>query len=311
MNPLKNILNQLDLIENKAVFFRDKEKGEVFDGFSSDINKKLEDIEPDAFYVFDKQPFILFFDLSSNTDLDKENEIHKKVWSFDNSPIIFVIKDAEVKVYNALNFEKHKGLEEIKLSEEQRNNRFSFWNLQSGEAFEWFYEKHKKTVLKKRVNQQLFINIKQTIILLKDNYDLEESLAKILVLRLIFIRYLIDREIKIDDSYIRGKVGNVIERRRSLSDLIANPKQLVAFFDYLNKRFNGVLFKNSNIELTQNQASLLSKLFSPDGVSIEDKLHLFSDFDFQYDVFDFGIIPVELISGIYETLLDEETKNDT
>lgn len=311
MNPLKNILNQLDLIENKAVFFRDKEKGEVFDGFSSDINKKLEDIEPDAFYVFNKQPFILFFDLSSNTDLDKENEIHKKVWSFDNSPIIFVIKDSDIKVYNALNFEKHKGLEEIKLSEEQRNKKFSFWYLQSGEAFEWFYEKHKKTVLKKRVNQQLFLNIKQTIILLKDNFNLEESLAKILVLRLIFIRYLIDRKIKIDNSYIQGQVDDVITRRRSLSGLIANPKQLVTFFDYLDKRFNGVLFKNSNIELTQVQANLLSKLFSPDGVSNEDKHHLFSDFDFQYDVFDFGIIPVELISGIYETLLDEETKNAT
>lgn len=308
---LKNILNQLDLIENKAVFFRNKEDGEVFNGFSSEINKKLEEIKPNAFYVFNKQPFILFFDLTSNTDLEKEKEIHKKVWSFDNSPIIFVIKDDEIKVYNALNFEKHNGLEEIKLSEEQRKKRFSFWNLQSGEAFEWFYEKHKKTVLKKRVNQQLFDNIKQTIILLKDNFGLEESLSKILVLRLIFIRYLIDRKIKIDTSFIHGNEEDVILRRRSLSELIASPKQLVVFFDYLNKRFNGVLFKNSNIELTFNQANVLSKLFNPDGVSDEDKINLFSDFDFQYDVFDFGIIPVELISGIYETLLDEETKNAT
>lgn len=311
MNPLKNILNQLDLTENDAVFFRNKEDGEVFHGFSSDINKKLEDIKPDAFYVFNNQPFVLFFDLTSNTDLEKENEIHKKVWSFDNAPIIFVIKDSEVKVYNALNFEKHKGLEEIKLSEKERIKKFSFWNLQSGEAFEWFYEKYKKTVLKKRVNQQLFENIKQTIIILKDNFGLEESLAKILVLRLIFIRYLIDRKIKIDTSFIHGSEDDLISRRKSLSEVISNPKQLVTFFDYLNKRFNGVLFKDSNIELSFDQASLLSKLFNPDGVSAEDKRNLFSDFDFQFDVFDFGIIPVELISGIYETLLDEETKNAT
>ena len=71
-----------------------------------------------------------------------------------------------------INFEKDKGLEIIKLTEKERNKKFSFWNLQSGEAFEWFYEKHKKTVLKKRVNQQLFENIKQTILLLKNNYDL-------------------------------------------------------------------------------------------------------------------------------------------
>ena len=120
---LKNILNQLDLIQNDAVFFRNKEDGAVFAGFSSDINKKLVDIKPDAFYVFNNQPFVLFFDLTSNTDLEKENEIHKKVWSFDNAPVIFVIKDTEVKVYNALNFEKHKGLEEIKLSEKERKKK--------------------------------------------------------------------------------------------------------------------------------------------------------------------------------------------
>uniref|UniRef100_UPI0040496D15 N-6 DNA methylase n=1 Tax=Flavobacterium sp. TaxID=239 RepID=UPI0040496D15 len=308
---LNNLLNQLDLIENKAVFFRDEVGGEDFSRFSSDINKKLELIKPDAYYVFNNQPFILFFDLTSSKSLERENEIHKQVWSFDNAPIIFVIKDTEVKIYNALNFEKHKGLEEIILSEKERNKKFSFWNLQSGEAFEWFYEKHKKTVLKKRVNQQLFDNIKQTIILLKENFGLEESLAKILVLRLIFIRYLIDRKIKIDTSFIYGNEDDVISRRKSLSELIADPKQLVVFFDYLNKRFNGVLFKNSNIELTFEQSDVLSKLFNPDGISDSDQTKFFFGFDFQYDVFDFGIIPVELISGIYETLLDEETKNAT
>lgn len=309
---LKNLLNQLDLIENKAVFFRDKEDGEIFSGFSSDISKKLELIKPDAFYVFNNQPFILFFDLTSINDKERENEIHKQVWSFDNSPIIFVIKDSEIKVYNALNYsKKEKSLEEIKLSKDEIEDKFSFWNLQSGTSFEWFYEKHKKTVLKKRVNQQLFENIKQTIFILKNDFQLEESLAKVLVLRLIFIRYLIDRKIKIDNSFIEGDENEILTRRKSLSELIANPTKLVDFFDYLNNRFNGVLFKNSNTELTTIQANILSKLFNPDGVSIEDKINLFSDFDFQYDVFDFGIIPVELISGIYETLLDEETKNAT
>ena len=118
---LKNILNQLDLIENKAVFFRNKDDGEVFNGFSSDINKKLDEIKPDAFFVFNKQPLLLFFDLTSINDEETEKEIHKKVWSFDNSPIIFVIKDKDIKVYNALNFEKYKGLEEIQLSEKERN----------------------------------------------------------------------------------------------------------------------------------------------------------------------------------------------
>lgn len=311
-NSLKNLLNQLNLVENNAAFFRNKEDGEVFNLFPSDIRKKLDVLNPDAFYVFNNQPLILFFDFTLINNKDKENEIHKQVWSFDNSPIIFIIKGSEIKVYNALNYsKKENSLEEINLSKKEIEDKFSFWNLQSGKTFEWFYDKYKKTVLKKRVNQQLFENIKRTILILKEDFNLEESLAKILVLRLIFIRYLIDRRIKIDISFIEGDENDIITRRKSLSELIATPTKLVEFFDYLNNRFNGVLFKNSNTELTSNQADILSKLFNPDGVSIEEKRNLFSDFDFQFEIFDFGIIPVELISGIYETLLDAETKNAT
>ena len=310
---LINLLNQLDLIENKAVFFRNEEDGEVFSGFSSDVNKKLELIKPDAFYVFNNQPFILFFDLTSSKSLERETEIHKQVWSFDNSPIIFIIKTNEIEVYNALNFIKEKEkLERINILESKIKDQFSFWNLQSGVTFEWFYQKHKATVLKKRVNQRLFENIKQTILILNENYSLEEIVAKEIILKLIFIRYLIDREIRIDNTFIEGSEKDVIKRRKSFSELIKNPKELVSFFKYLDIRFNGVLFKeDSIIELTQEQSNILSKLFNPDGVTVEDKKNLFSDFDFQFEVFDFGIIPVELISGIYETLLDEETKNAT
>jgi len=311
-NSLKNLLNQLNLVENNAVFFRNKEDGEVFNLFPSDIRKKLDILNPDAFYVFNNQPLILFFDFTSISNEYRENEIHKQVWSYDNCPIIFIIKGKEIKVYNALNYiKKDNSLEEIILTKKDIEDKFSFWNLQSGRTFEWFYDKYKKTVQKKRVNQQLFENIKQTILILKDNFDLEENLAKILVLRLIFIRYLIDRKIKIDASFIEGDEHEIITRRKSLSELITTPAKLVEFFNYLNNRFNGVLFKDSNTQLTTAQADILSKLFNPDGVSIEDKRNLFSDFDFQFEVFDFGIIPVELISGIYETLLDAETKNAT
>ena len=81
-------------------------------------------------------------------------------------------------------------------------------------------------------------------------------------------------------------------RRKSLSDLIANPKKLVSFFNYLNDRFNGVLFKDSNKELTQGQSDILSKLFDPEGVNQNEIKNLFSDtkfeVEFKYEVFGDG-----------------------
>ncbi|WP_347173634.1 hypothetical protein [Polaribacter uvawellassae] len=100
--PLKNFLKQLNLLD--AVFF--KENGKNYDGFISEVQKKIEIIEPDAYYVFNKQPLILFFDLTDEKNKVREKEIHKQVWSFDNSPVIFVIKGDEIRVYNALNYSK-------------------------------------------------------------------------------------------------------------------------------------------------------------------------------------------------------------
>lgn len=307
---LNNLLNQLDLIENKAVFFRDEVDGEVFSRFSSDINKKLELIKPDAYYVFNNQPFILFFDLTSIKSIERETEIHKQVWSFDNSPIVFVIKDTDVKVYNALSYsKKEKSLDEIKLSQDEIEDKFSFWNLQSGTTWKWlqddYYENNKKKDFRKRVNEKLFHNIKEVRQRLVDKSkhgSLTDNEANSLILRLIFIRYLIDREIKIDIDFISG--NDTKERRISFSNLIKTPERLNQLFAKLNANFNGALFKELDIQITNEQSIFLANVFKGE---IEEQGSLFDGFYFE--IFDFSIIPVEVISGIYESLIDPETRD--
>jgi methylase of polypeptide subunit release factors len=307
---LKNLLNQLDLIENKAVYFRDGEDGEVFSSFSSDVLKKLELIKPDAYYVFNNQPFILFFDLTLIKSLEREIEIHKQVWSFDNSPIVFIIKDTDVKVYNALSYsKKEKSLDEIKLSQNDIEDKFSFWNLQSGTTWKWlqddYYENNKKKDFRKRVNEKLFQNIKdvrQRLVDKSKHGSLTDNEANSLILRLIFIRYLIDREIKIDIDFISGK--NTKERRISFSNLIKTPEKLNQLFFKLNANFNGALFKELDIQISNEQSIFLANVFKGE---IEEQGSLFDGFYFE--IFDFSIIPVEVISGIYESLIDPETRD--
>lgn len=311
-NRLHILLTELGLTSNNAAFFLDK-KEEWKDVISSENLKKLEIILPDAFYIFNKQPYILFFDLTKKNNKHRVKEIHKQVWSFDQATLVVFIKEDTEEFYNALEFNKKTGtLTEIADKVDAKNN-CSFWNLQSGKTLDWFYNKYKSTIVRKRVNQQLFENIKQTIYLLTNEFQLADKDVKILILRLIFIRYLIDRRINIDIDFISG--NEVVERRKSFSELIAQPEKLNKFFEYLNSRFNGVLFKGSNTPLSKQASNLLSKLFDPSGVTKEEIKNLFTgtefDTEFQYDVFDFGIIPVELISGIYESILDEETKDAT
>ncbi len=305
--PLKNILNQLGLIESNAVFFREEKDGQVFNGFSSELQKKLDIIKPDAYFIFNKQPFVLFFDLSDNKNSERESDIHKQVWSFDQAPVVFVIKLTDIKIYNAFRYSKKQGLQEIKLSEEERNVQFSFWNLQSGDIWKnWFQqeylEKTRKSNTHKRANQLLFENIKQVRKSLVED-EIDEDKANTLILRLIFIRYLIDRGVSIDENFIDGQ--NITEKRLSFCKLIEDPLRLNLLFDKLNIKFNGVLFKDIDGILDQAQSKSLAQVFNGE---IPDPNSLFYGFDFYFEIFDFSIIPVEVISGIYESLIDRETR---
>jgi hypothetical protein len=301
---LDKFLIQLGLKNSGTVFFKNEDY-HFTDVLNFDIQKKLKLIKPDAIYIFNKQPFILFFDLTDSTDLAKEKDIYKKVWSFDNSPIIFVIKEKDISVYNALNYIKKDGcLEKVDLSENELNNKFSFWNLQSGETWKWLQEQylieHRSKETRKRVNEKLFQNIKEVreeLIKL----DMSDNYANSLILRLIFVRYLIDREVEINQDYIFGKTIN--DRRKCFCELITQPERLNELFEYLNDRFNGILFKDLDIHINKKQADLLAEVFEGE---LQGKESIFKGFFFE--IFDFSIIPAELISGIYESLIDEKTR---
>lgn len=304
---LNELLSRLGLLD--TVFFKDKED-QYSNALHFDIQNKLKLINPDAIYVYNNQPLILFFDLTNSLDLKREEDIHKKVWSFDNSPIAFIVKSNEVKVYNALNYVKEeKRLKEIDLSNEELLDKFSFWNLQSSNIWDWFQQEYIETTrtntVKKRVNDKLFQNIRdvRNALIDRDN-DPIGSIPNYLILRLIFIRYLIDRNIEIGSEFISGE--DVLSRRLSFSQLIQKPDKLSQLFSMLNDRFNGVLFKNSKTELTPSQAADLANVFKGE-VPSEDSL--FYGSDFYFEVFDFSIIPVEVISGIYESLIDPEIRN--
>jgi methylase of polypeptide subunit release factors len=303
---LNNLLERLELKDSGSIFFKNRDGVFTDTPLHFDTRKKLELIQPDAVYVFNNQPLVLFFDLTNKKDYERENDIHKKVWSFNNSPIIFVIKDKDINIYNALNYiKKINLLEEIRVSnEDELYKRFSFWSLQSNSTWKWLQEeylkKHRSKTARKRVNEKLFQNIREVRRNLT-GMGLPENTANLLILRLIFIRYLIDRSVEINKEYIHGATIN--DRRKCFCILITQPQKLSQLFEYFNIRFNGILFKGSDITIDQKQAKFLANVFSGE---LQGEDSIFEGYFFE--IFDFSIIPVELISGIYESLINEETK---
>jgi hypothetical protein len=166
-SQLNNFLSQLNLLEK--VIFRNKDNDTYAFDYQKDIHQKIKSILPDAIYFFNSQPLILFFDL---TDRNRElNDLYKKVWSFDNTSIIFLIKETSIEVFNALNYIKDKNqnaLEKIDLSEEEIIKLFNLWELESGNTWDWFQEKYiekqKGKSHRKRVNERLFSKDRKSVV---------------------------------------------------------------------------------------------------------------------------------------------------
>ncbi len=145
-----------------------------------------------------------------------------------------------------------------------------------------------------RVDNRLLENLKHVRRRLIDD-GLSETIANSLLGRSIFVRYLEDRGV-IDEVYYRRFTGGF-----SLADLLKNSLQeSYQLFDELAQRFNGDLFPINDLERYQvepKHLELLGRFLNAEEVT-SGQMYFWA-YDFKY-------IPIELISAIYETFLDED-----
>ncbi|MPM24466.1 hypothetical protein SDC9_70948 [bioreactor metagenome] len=117
------------------------------------------------------------------------------------------------------------------------------------------------------------------------------------------MRYLIDRGV---DLVYHGLCGNVIDSQTNLLKIMQDKVELYGLFAYLKDRFNGNLFElyeKDNLSeidfLDDTSLKTLRDLMAGDLVLSSGQTSLFP-------LYDFNIIPIELISSIYERFLGNE-----
>ena len=264
---------------------------------NAQTTKVLERLSPYAAYISDNKPFVLFFD--EPVGVDDKKEIHKKVWNAQ-VPLAIFCGTATIKVYNGRTINKESCLlPEITSFQFDRANvdaSFSFWDI-SNQSF-WINHVHRFD--DKKLNDELLDNLIFLTDNLKNTYNVK--FATRFVLRLIFIRYLVDRGVNLHYS---GFSSDVQSSRKALLALLDNASELYAFFAYLKSKFNGNLFEledDNPSESISNSALQDVKAFLSANVNLPRGQYSL------FNLYDFDIIPVELISNIYEILLGRETR---
>lgn len=264
--------------------------------------KVLREIDPFGCYFKNNEPFILFF-----TKPKDIKELNKKIWNAQIPVVVSSFED-NITIYSGKQLINRENIElkhikDLKEKDCNEASSFSIFNISNYDFSKIFGTNKKKDEY--QLNTSLLENIEYITNKLKLNYKIDFSTK--IILRLIFIRFLIDRGV---DLGYDNLVGDTIEERKTSFDkIVLNKEHLYDMFLYLEINFNGNLFENTDTELIE-----LNKIDSVDMFkTLSDFISGKEDFKQQqqllFSIYDFNIIPIELISNIYETVLGKETQS--
>lgn len=295
MMILNEIYKRLELADDCLVRLSDPNwKNKV--SFPSRIYRLLEtnDLlkDMDAFFYFDNKPLILFF----NGTKDKQ-ALHRAIWNFNESPIVIIVENNAVEIYNGFSFNKtNKLLNHIGGNDDLDN--FKYFQLVTGKTWEIYQTEISH---RNRVDYKLLENINAAQDLLK-GLKLSQSLANALIGKIIFYRYLIDRKVRLNYN------GKELWTNEDLCDCLADKNNFISFVSYLEDDttgFNGDVFRirtEDYKKINQDALNVLIRLLqSEDLKSGQQSL---------FDIYDFSILPIEFISNVYEKFIGIEKQNE-
>ncbi len=259
-------------------------------------------------------PLVLFFD---NPSEQKRAVLARQCFSFSQANAVIITNaDGAPEIFHGYNFSGNSRdfLQQLNAD----IDLFSLEKLASGETWNILYDDYYKDV--RKVDRWLLNNVvdARRLLVSTDVGNLPYTIANRLIGRLLFVRYLIDRNVQFrDQNFIVG--GDKIEKANSLNGLLLDKSGLYSFFEYITDKFEGDLFpiqtrkdinhKNELEYVNDNHLNILNSLFSCSNFFVGQNVKGYSVQPSLFDVYDFEVIPVELISNIYENFLGN-TENE-
>jgi len=243
---------------------------------------------PDAIYEIGGIPQIYFKGLHQPTE-EEFAHIHRFAWNRGDAPLLWVITPSEIRIFSSYSRPTSESETDQHLIEalENINQQLETYHREAFDTGEfWKTEKTKRIQHQERVDGKLLSDIQgMTNQLHKKN--LTTSVAHALVGQIIFLAYLRDRRLL--PPYLK-----------ELTEVFKDYHHAMEAFAWLKNAFNGDLFPISANEEATIQDS-----------HIETLRQFLLGTDMQSDQmcfwpYKFDVIPIELISSIYEMFAHDE-----
>lgn len=325
-SQLEHLFDKLGYNQENGLYILENSYLSIHQSFPHRISRILTDIiKPYAIYCHDNgfedskhispinKPLILFYD---NPSKEQYRKIARNSFNLSKSPIVIVADDIlnKIDIFHGFSFSTSnpEWLKSIDIN----LDLLRLENLRSGKGWEYIYNNHFNK--SKTVDQYLLSNItdaRRILVAQEVNFpqgNLLPEIANRLIGRLIFIRYLIDRNVNFSGQVIL-KGENKSERQNSLNELLLKKEKLYDFFQYITDKFKGDLFPLEFVKsetqcferdyVREENLEILYFLFTCSNIFAGKDIKGYSVQQSLFNKYDFEIIPVELISNIYESFL--------
>ncbi|GAB1345910.1 N-6 DNA methylase [Cloacibacterium normanense] len=299
---LKSLLEKLNLSDKDGLFFYGDLDNEKTSFLSIRIKEIFsEEIKPDAFFCINNEPLILFFE--KKRDLEK---LERQIWNLNQSPAIFIHDDNQWLIKNGFKFlESKKRLDTLTSSKNLKD--FEYFELITGHSWKKYQKEFEQ---KNRVDFYLLKNIEEarSVLTNPELGNLHPKVANSLLGRVIFIRYLIDRNVELNKYHIKGK--------EDFYQILSNHEETYKFFQQVKEDFNGNLFplkyKINDIEINEDEKVNVNHLSIISSLLRGGKIHSDSNIEPSlFEIYDFSIIPIEFVSNVYEKFIGVDKQADS
>ena len=225
----------------------------------------------------------------------------REVWNQGSSPLLWVVSPERIALYNGFG-------EPRPAAEAQANRLDTFQHVEQDLAkldaragrlameTGQFWSREPRVDRKTRVDSRLLrdLHLLETTLL---RSDLDQDQAQALIGRCIFAQYLVDRKI------VTGDRLSQLCGQSTLPDVLSDRATTERLFAWLSASFNGDMFPPEATSLPDSQHIELVARFLR-GEDLETgQLHFFP--------YRFDVIPVELVSAIYEQFVHAASKDAT